>query len=59
MTLTDRQRLDRLERSVAQLASALRIAAGWRPEANGQNELAAITDEQRALIEAERERAAA
>jgi hypothetical protein len=54
VTLTDKQRLDRLERTTAQLASALRVAAGWRPAANGQDELVEIVNEQRELIARER-----
>ena len=47
-------KIDRLERAVAQLASALRVCSGWRPSEHGQAELDAILTEARELIELER-----
>jgi phytoene dehydrogenase-like protein len=61
VTLTDKQRLDRIEqrnerieRAIAQIASALRVASGWRPEPSGQAELAEILAEQQDAIARER-----
>jgi len=44
------KRLDRIERAIAQLASAMRVMGGWRPQQNNQHELQAILDEQREAI---------
>jgi hypothetical protein len=57
VTLTDKQRLDRIERAIAQLASAARVGFGWRPHANGQVELVEIINEQREKIEREKVKA--
>ena len=51
---TTEQRLDRLELSVAQIATALRQCSAWRPLENGQTELQEILDEQRVLIQQQR-----
>ncbi len=44
----------RLERAIAQVASALRVCSGWRPVEHNQAELQEILDAQRSLIELER-----
>ena len=56
--MTSGRRLDRIERSIAQIASALRVTVGYRPEPSGAYELQEILDEQRALIEREKENVA-
>lgn len=48
------ERLDRVERAIAQLVSADRAGFGWRPEHNNQPELAAIRDEQFEKIQREK-----
>ena len=53
--MTDKQRLDRIERAIAQLASGLRITGGWKPRANNQTALAEILEEAQTAVERERE----
>jgi hypothetical protein len=48
------ERLDRIERAIAQIASALRQCSGWHPARNGQPELQAILDQEREAIAVER-----
>jgi hypothetical protein len=57
VTLTDKQRLDRIERAIAQIASALQVTVGYRSASNGAHALSAIHDEQRQAIERERVKA--
>jgi hypothetical protein len=54
MALTDKQRLDRIELTLAQIATALQLTVGWRPESNFQPELGAIRDEQLEAIQREK-----
>jgi hypothetical protein len=55
MGLADKQRLDRLERTTAQLASALKQCVGWNPAANKQFELVEVWQEQQRAIARERQ----
>jgi plasmid stabilization system protein ParE len=50
------KRLDRIEVAVAQLAQGLRIGSGWKPQANGQHELAEVIEAARGRIEGQLER---
>ena len=52
--MTDKEKIARCERAIAQLASGLRVMAGWRPDQNGQDALQAILDEQREIIRLEK-----
>jgi hypothetical protein len=52
-------RLNRIERCIAQLATGLRQGVGWRPEQNFQDELAELRDEQFEAIQREKARASA
>jgi hypothetical protein len=55
MDKSDKQRLDRTERAIAQLASGLRVTGGWKPRANNQTALAEILEEAQTARERERE----
>jgi hypothetical protein len=44
-------RLDRIERAIAQIVTALEITVAWRPEPNFQAELGEIRTEQLQAIE--------
>jgi len=44
------ERLDRIERAIAQLASGLDHTVNWKAGVNGQDELQAILEEQREII---------
>jgi hypothetical protein len=48
------ERLDRIERGLAQVATAMRQCVGWHPGHNGQREWQEILDEQREQIALER-----